>query len=371
MVKRDYYEILAVGKTSARGEIKAAYRKLAVRYHPDRNAGDKAAEERFKEAAEAYAVLSDEQKRAAYDRFGHQGGMGGGFSGFDPEIFGDFSDILGDFFGFGDLFGGRRRRGGSRPGADLRYQLELELEEAAFGTEKELDIPRLETCDACSGSGSADQAQPSPCRACGGRGQVRMSQGFLTVARTCPQCAGEGAVIVDPCKECEGRGRSQRVRSIQVKIPPGVDTGTRLRLSGEGEHGHRGGRTGDLFVDIIVAPHPKFQREGAHTYAEVSISYPQAVLGTGVKVETLHGSEELEIPAGTEHGRSFRLRDRGIERLDRRGRGDHMVVVQVAIPHPRDLSEEELVQLRRLAELSGNDVHEERKVLDRVRDLFG
>ena len=371
MSKRDYYEVLGVGSSAVRSEIKAAYRRLAVKYHPDRNGGDKTAEERFKEAAQAYAVLSDDQKRAAYDRFGHQGGMGGGFSGFDPEIFGDFSDILGDFFGLGDLFGARRRRSGSQPGADLRYELELTLEEAAFGVERQLEIPRLEVCDDCSGTGSADQVPPSSCRACGGRGQVRMSQGFLTVARTCPQCGGEGSVVLDPCRTCGGHGRSKQVRSIQVKIPPGVDAGTRLRLAGEGEHGRRGGRTGDLFVDIAVARHNRFQREGPHTYGEITVSYPQAVLGTVVEVETLHGATELKIPAGTEHGRSFRLRDHGIERLDRRGRGDHMVVVQVAVPHPRDLSEEELVQLRRLADLHGDAVLEERKVIDRVKDLFG
>ncbi len=369
----DYYEILGVARDASPQEIKAAYRKLAVRYHPDRNSGEKGAEERFKEAAEAYAVLSDPEKRRRYDRFGRQG-LGGGFSGFDPETFGDFSDILGEFFGggFGDLFGGgRRRRGANRRGADLRYELRLKLEEAAFGVEKELEIPRLETCAACGGNGSAGGAAPRACQACGGHGQVRFTQGFFTVARTCPQCGGEGRVVVDPCVECRGEGRVEKRRSIQVKIPAGVDTGTRLRLSGEGEHGRRGGRTGDLYVDIAVEPHPQFLREGSNVASEVSISYSQAVLGTTLEVETLYGDELLEIPPGTGHGSHFRIHGKGIERIDRRGRGDHVVVVKIAVPHPRSLPEEHLERLRALAEVEGSPVKEERRVIDRVRDLFG
>ncbi len=369
--KRDYYEILGVGRQASAREIKSAYRKLAVRYHPDRNPGDGRAEARFKEAAEAYAVLSDPQKRERYDRFGHRGVAGAG--GFDPETFGDFADILGDFFGFGfgDMFGGRRRRGGRQAGADLRYELHLELEEAAFGLEKTLEIPRLETCDACGGSGGRDGAAPSVCSACGGRGQVRFSQGFFTVARTCPQCRGEGTVITEPCEECRGRGRMERRRKIELRIPPGVDTGTRLRLQGEGEHGRRGGPPGDLFVDIAVAPHARFERRGADVLSEVSIGYAQAVLGGKTEVETLHGRASLEIPPGTANGADFRLRGKGIERLDGAGRGDHIAVVRLAVPHPRDLDEEQLELLRRLAGFEGVEVREERKVLDRVRDLFG
>ncbi|HYO13180.1 MAG TPA: molecular chaperone DnaJ [Thermoanaerobaculia bacterium] len=374
MAKRDYYEVLGVGKSAGAAEIKSAYRKIAVRDHPDKNPGNKEAEERFKEAAEAYAVLSDPDKRARYDRFGHQGvgGAGGGFGGFDPTIFADFSDILGDFFGFGGM-GGRRGGNGMTRGADLRYDLTLSFEEAAFGTETTLRIPRLETCGTCDGSGSADGKPPAVCSACGGRGQVRFTQGFFTVARTCPQCQGEGRVVSDPCSECKGEGRVEREKSIVVKIPAGVDTGARLRLSGEGEHGRRGGPPGDLYVVLQVRPHKHFRRDGSTVLSRLSISYPQAVLGTTVEVDTLHGKASLEIPPGTAHGRDFRLRSQGIDRLDGGGRGDHVVTVQVEVPNPRDLSDEERQLLRRLAEIGGHPVREEKEgVFDRVKkNLFG
>src|SRR5436305_2347352 len=304
MAKRDYYEILAVTRTASQQEIKSAYRKIAVRDHPDKNPGDKAAEERFKEAAEAYAVLSDADKRSRYDRFGHQGVSGAGSAGFDPTIFGDFSDILGDLFGFG------------------------------------------------------------------GRGQVRYTQGFFTVARTCPQCQGEGRVISDPCTECRGEGRVEEERSITVKIPAGVDTGARLRLAGEGEHGRRGGPPGDLYVVLQVRPHKQFRRDGSTVLSRVAISYPQAVLGTAIEVDTLHGKSNLDIPAGTQHGRDFRLRSQGIARLDGGGKGDHVVTVDVAVPNPRDLSAEELQILRRPADLGGHPVKEEKGVMERVKNLF-
>jgi len=373
MAKRDYYEVLGVSTTASQQEIKAAYRKIAVREHPDRNPGDKAAEERFKEAAEAYAVLSDTEKRARYDRFGHQGVGGAGAGGFDPTIFADFSDILGDFFGFG---GAGRRGGGGSPGmtrgADLRYDLTLDFEEAAFGTETTLRIPRLESCEKCTGSGSANGAPPAVCSACGGRGQMRYTQGFFTVARTCPQCQGEGRVTSDPCTECRGEGRVERERSITVNIPAGVDTGARLRLTGEGEDGRRGGPAGDLYVVLQVRPHKTFRRDGSTVLARQSISYPQAVLGTTLEVDTLHGTATLDVPAGTQHGRDFRLRGQGITRLDGSGKGDQVVTVEVAVPNPRDLSDEEVQLLRRLAELGGHPVKEERGVFDRVKKgLFG
>jgi molecular chaperone DnaJ len=368
--KRDFYEVLGVGKTASQQDIKSAYRKLAQKYHPDRNPGDAEAEEKFKEAAEAYAVLSDDEKRARYDRFGHQGVSGIGGGGFDPNIFGDFSDILGDLFGFGGRRGGGGGSGMTR-GADLRYDLTLTFEEAAFGNSTTLRIPRLETCPTCSGSGSADGAPPQVCSACGGRGQVRFTQGFFTVARTCPQCQGEGRVITDPCKECDGEGRVERERSIAVKIPAGVDTGARLRLAGEGEHGRRGGPPGDLYVVIQVKPHARFRREGSTVLSRIEISYPQAVLGTQIEVDTLHGKSTLDVPAGTAYGRDFRLRGQGIDRLDGSGRGDHVVTVQVGIPNPKDLSEEEVQLLRRLAEIGGQPVKEEKTVLDRVKNLFG
>jgi molecular chaperone DnaJ len=372
--KRDYYEVLGIRRDSTGQEIKSAYRRLAVSYHPDRNPGDRTAEEKFKEAAEAYSVLSDPNQRTRYDQFGHQGVSGGGFGGFDPSTFGDFADILGDFFGvgFGDMFGGgRRRRQGGDPGADLRYQLSLTLEQAAFGTEEALKIPRLETCSTCSGSGSAGESDPSTCSSCGGYGQVRVSQGFFTVARTCPQCRGEGRIITDPCRECHGGGRVEEERSIEVKIPPGVDTGTRLRLSGEGEHGRRGGRTGDLYVDILVEPHPRFEREGPHIRSEIDISYAQAVMGTEVEVETLQGMTTLEIPGGTEHGKEFRLPGKGVQRLDGRGHGDHYARIRLDVPHPRDLSDEQIDLLEQLAKVEGKEIRGERGVLHRVRDLFG
>ena len=369
MAKRDYYEVLGVGRNAAQQEIKSAYRKIAVRDHPDKNPGNKESEERFKEAAEAYAVLSDADKRARYDRFGHQGVSGVGAGGFDPTIFADFSDILGDIFGFGGRRGGGAA--GVTRGSDLRYDLTLSFEEAAFGTETTLRIPRLETCPKCSGAGSANGAPPAVCSACRGQGQVRFTQGFFTVARTCPQCQGEGRVISDPCSECRGEGRVERERSITVKIPAGVDTGARLRLTGEGEHGRRGGPPGDLYVVLQVRPHKHFRRDGATVISRLSISYPQAVLGTTVEVDTLHGKTPLDVPAGTAHGRDFRLRGQGIERLDGSGRGDHVVTVEVEVPSPRELSPEELQLLRRLAEIGGYPVKEEKTVLDRVKNLFG
>jgi len=370
--KRDYYEVLGLSRQAGAREIKTAYRQLAVRFHPDRNPENKEAESKFKEAAEAYSVLSDPEKRARYDRFGHGGVSGTGFGGFDPTTFGDFADILGEFFGmgFGDLFGGRRRSGGES-GADLRYRLRLELEQAAFGTDQALEVPRLETCGTCEGSGSAGNASPATCSACGGYGQVRISQGLFTVARTCPQCRGEGRVITDPCRDCHGEGRLEKRRSIEVKIPAGVDNGTRLRLAGEGEHGRRGGRAGDLYVDILVEEHAMFDREGPHVRSDLQLSYVQAVLGTSTEVETLHGSEVLEIPPGTAPGKEFRLQGRGIARLDGRGQGDHIIRVQLAVPHPRSLSETEIELLRQLAEAAGTEVREDRGVLNRVRDLFG
>lgn len=375
MASRDYYEILGLAREASQKEVKSAYRRLAVQYHPDRNPGDKEAEEKFKEAAEAYAVLSDTEKRARYDRFGHRGVAGGGFSGFDETVFGDFSDILGDFFGpgFGDVFGGGRRGRSrvGRPGADLRYELHIELEKAAFGSDETLEIPRLETCDDCSGSGSEAGTEAESCQACAGQGQVRFTQGFFTVARACPQCGGEGKVITTPCSSCRGEGRVEQRRKIQVKIPPGVDSGTRLRLTGEGEHGRRGGPTGDLYVDIAVDLHESFHRQGPHILSEVEVAFPQAVLGAEVEVETLHGVETLDVPPGTRDGTEFRLKGKGIAQLNGFGKGDHVAVARLEVPSPKTLSEEELDLLRRMAELGEVEVKDDRGVLGRVKDLFG
>ncbi len=370
MSARDYYEVLGVERDADARAIKAAYRKLAVRFHPDRNPGDAEAEAKFKEASEAYAVLSDADKRARYDRFGHR--SGGGPAGFDPETFSDFADILGDFFGsgFADLFGGRRARRGPRPGADLRYELLLTLEEAAFGVERTLEIPRLETCGSCTGSGAGEGSRPQQCSACGGRGQVRVTQGFFAVARTCPQCRGEGEVITDPCRDCKGRGRVEQVRQVGISVPAGVDTGTRLRRAGEGEHGPRNGPPGDLYIDVIVEPHDRFERHGNDILGSVEVSFPEAVLGAKVEVETLHGTESLEIPAGSRHGAHFRLRGKGVDQLGGRGRGDHVVSLELAVPRPKDLDDERLEVLQKWADEDGSEIRE-RRVLDRVKDLFG
>lgn len=368
--KRDFYEVLGVARGASDKEIKAAYRKLALLHHPDKNPGDKGAEELFKQAAEAYAVLSDPEKRARYDRFGHQGAPA--FEGgFDPSTFADFSDILGDLFGFGGFGGGRSARGGAAAGADLRYDLRLTFEEAAFGLNRKLDIPRLETCETCSGSGAAPGTKPATCATCAGRGQVRYTQGFFTLARPCPTCRGEGVTVSDPCKECDGDGRIEQVRSLEVKIPPGVDAGARLRLLGEGEHGRRGGPAGDLYVVIDVAPHERYEREGPNVHAEVEIGYAQAVLGATVEVETLHGAKELEIPAGTRHGEQFRLKGQGIPRLGGSGRGDHVAHAALRVPRVSELSDEQRELLAKLGELEGRPAREGRGVLERVRDLFG
>ena len=366
---RDYYEVLGVARDAPAQQIKAAYRKLALRYHPDKNPGSHEAEERFKEAAEAYAVLSDAEQRARYDRFGREAPGGFGQGGFDPSIFGDFSDILGDLFGLGG-FGGGQRAGSGAPGADLRYDLEISFEEAAFGATRAIDFPRLERCASCSGSGGAGGQPPVACRSCGGAGQIRFSQGFFTVARTCPSCGGEGRRVAEPCPDCRGEGRVERQRRVEVRIPGGVDSGARLRLVGEGEHGRRGGRTGDLYVVLDVAPHAEFRREGPHVLARAEISFAQAVLGAEIEVPTLHGAEPLAVPAGTTPGRLFRLKGKGIDRLGGKGRGDHVVEIVLHVPKASELDSERRALLARLAELDGTSVKEERGVLDRVKDLF-
>lgn len=367
----DYYEILGVARDASAAEIKGAYRKLAVKYHPDKNPGDTKAEERFKEAAEAYAVLSDPDKRARYDRFGREAVGGGGAAGFDPSAFSDFSDILGDLFGFGSVFGQGQRPGGPVPGADLRYDLSISFEEAAFGVTKSVEFPRLETCESCSGTGGAGGKPPVVCKTCGGHGQVRFSQGFLTVARTCPNCRGEGRTVSDPCPDCHGEGRRERRRKLEVRIPAGADQGNRLRVSGEGEDGRRGGRRGDLYVVMNVQPHERLHREGAHVLSLEELGYAQMALGAEVTVETLHGPETLTIPAGTKPGQQFKLKGKGIPRLGSSGKGDHVVEVTVRIPKSSELTDEQRALLVRLAELEGRPAKADRGVLDRVKDLFG
>ena len=365
--KRDYYEVLGLQRTAGIEEIKRAYRKLAVKYHPDKNPGDPEAEEKFKEAAEAYGVLSDEEKRARYDRYGHQGM--GGMGGFDPNQFADFGDILGDLFGFGDFFGTRGRRGSrAARGNDLRYDLELEFMDAVFGKDVSLNVPRVVTCTTCTGSGAKPGTQPVTCTGCGGRGQIRYSQGFFAVARTCPQCGGAGKVIKDPCVTCSGAGRVREEKKIAVKIPAGVDDGSRLRVAGEGESGFNGGPAGDLYVFISVREHPKFTRRDYDVHSEQAVSVTQAVLGAEVKTDTIDGLETLRIPAGTQPNQVFRLRSKGVPFLDGSGRGDHYVHVAVRIP--TSLSDEQRRLLIQLAQLGGENPPEEKGVLDKVKDFF-
>lgn len=364
--KRDYYEVLGVERGAGIDDIKKAYRKLAVKYHPDKNPGNAEAEERFKEAAEAYGVLSDEEKRARYDRYGHQGMSGMG--GFDPNQFSDFGDILGDLFGFGDFFGsGRKRSNRAARGNDLRYDLQIEFEEAAFGKEVSLDVPRTISCVTCNGSGAKPGTSPATCTGCGGRGQVRYSQGFFAVARTCSQCGGAGKVIKDPCVTCSGAGRIRETKTISVKIPAGVDDGSRLRVAGEGEAGWNGGPAGDLYVFISVREHPKFQRRDYDIHSEHAVSFTQAALGAEVKIDTIDGKETLKVAPGTQPNQVFRLRSKGVQFLDGSGRGDHYVHVVVKIP--ASLTDQQRNLLEQLAAIDGEHPPE-RGVLDKVKDFF-
>jgi len=367
--KADYYELLGVPRNAADQEIKSAYRKLALKYHPDRNPGNKEAEERFKEAAEAYSVLQDPDKRRRYDAYGHAGVSGAG-AGFDPTIFADFGDILGDFFGFGDVFGSRRRSG-PRRGADLRYNLELSFEEAVFGTETHIQIPRAQPCSSCNGSGSAAGTKPSTCPSCGGSGQVTFQQGFFSVARTCGRCRGAGRIITSPCKDCGGEGQVPLERKLQIKIPPGVDTGSQLRILGEGEPGAAGGPPGDLYVVLRVQDHPLFRRDGASLFCEIPVTVAQAALGTSVEVPTLEGKAKLTLPEGTQTGANFRVRGHGVPHLGSKGRGDLHVTIRVVVP--TKLTAEQRRLLEQLAKtLPVPEIREkDRTILDRMKDMLG
>ena len=343
MSKRDYYEVLGVKRDVNEVELKKAYRRLAMKYHPDRNADNPEAEEKFKECKEAYDVLSDPQKRSAYDQFGHagvdpsQGAGGGGFSG-------DFGDIFGDVFG--DIFGGGRRGGRSRAyrGSDLRYNLELSLEEAVFGTEVTIQVPTLVNCESCGGSGAKKGSSPSTCTTCGGVGQVRMQQGFFSVQQTCPNCRGQGKVISDPCGACHGQGRVQKQKSLSVKIPPGVDNGDRVRLSGEGEAGENGGPSGDLYVQVHVKPHPIFHRDGNDLLCEMPISIGVAALGGELEVPTLDGRVKLKVPPETQSGKLFRLRGKGVKPVRGGPQGDLLCRVQVETPVKLSAKQKELLR---------------------------
>jgi molecular chaperone DnaJ len=379
--KRDYYEVLGVTRTATEVEIKSAYRKLALKYHPDRNQGSKDAEERFKEAAEAYACLADADKRRLYDRFGHAGlGAAAGAGGFDPTVFTGFEDILGglgDIFGMGDLFGGGRRRSGPQRGADLRYDLEISFDESARGAETAIQIPRNETCESCHGSGAAPGSKPTTCPQCQGRGQLRYQQGFFTVARTCGQCRGTGSIITKPCTTCRGAGRVQKERKLTVKIPAGIATGQRLRLSGEGEGGPGGGPAGDLYVVIHVQEHEFFQRDGNDLYCEVPLNFTTVALGGEITIPTLEGDEPFDVPEGTQSGQTFRLRGRGVPDVSGRGRGDLLVTVKVTTP--KKLTKEQKKLLEQLATTLPKEEFaptpaaegEDKGIFDRVKDIFG
>ena len=369
--KADYYEILGVQRNASEQEIKSAYRKLALKHHPDRNPDDGRAEERFKEAAEAYSVLQDPEKRRRYDAYGHAGVSGAAGAGFDPTIFADFGDILGDFFGFGDVFGARRR-GGAHRGADLRYNLELSFEEAAFGTETHIQIPRTEACRSCGGTGSATGTQPATCSACGGAGQVTFQQGFFSVARTCGRCRGAGRVITTPCKTCEGAGRMPVERKLQIKIPAGVDSGSQLRITGEGEPGSGGGPPGDLYVVLRIQEHPFFRREGANLFCEVPVTMAEAALGAVVETPTPEGGKaKVTLPEGTQTGSTFRLRAHGVPHLGSKGRGDLHVTVRVVVP--TKLTPEQRGLLEQLAQtLPPPEIKErDRTLFDRMKDMLG
>ncbi|HEV7699902.1 MAG TPA: molecular chaperone DnaJ [Pyrinomonadaceae bacterium] len=366
MSKRDYYEILRVTRDATDVEIKRAYRSLAVQHHPDKNPGDAASEEKFKEAAEAYAVLSDSEKRGSYDRFGHQG-VGAGASGYEGG-FSNIDDIF-DIFGFGDMFGGGRggRRTTVQRGADLRYDLEITLEDAATGKDEKLRIPRLEKCGECSGSGAEKGTQAETCITCAGSGQTRYQQGFFSVMRTCGNCQGRGQIVKTPCHKCHGNGRVENEKTIEIKIPAGVETGSRLRVTGEGEDGVGGGPTGDLYIVLHVAEHENFERQGANLYSAVPITFAQAALGADISVKTLDCEEELNVPPGTQTGTVFRVKGKGMPNLGGRGHGD--LFVAVTLVTPKTLTKEQRQLLEQLAEVEDADFSDE-SFIDKVRNIF-
>ncbi len=365
--KRDYYEVLGVEKDADERVLKKAYHKLALQYHPDKNPGDKAAEEKFKECSEAYAVLADADKRAHYDRFGHAPEMGNASA---QQYAVNLQDIFGDLFG--DLFGGRRGggRGGAARGSDLRFHLEISFEEAAFGAQKDITIPRLEDCSTCAGSGAKPGTKVKPCQQCGGAGEIRVAQGFFAIAQTCRACGGAGRVVESPCVECRGKGQKEQERQLAVKVPGGVNEGTRLRFVGEGEGGRGGGPRGDLYVVIAIKEHPLFSREEQDVICEIPLSFAQAALGCSLEVPTLDGKVSMKVPSGTQPGAVFRLRNKGIPALRGSGRGDQLVKVHVEVP--KKLSKEQEKLLEQFAAASNPENHPENKsFFDKVKELFG
>jgi molecular chaperone DnaJ len=367
--KRDYYEVLGVGRSAPADDIKSAYRKAALKWHPDRNPENKReAEEKFREASEAYAVLSDGNKRAAYDRYGFAGVTTGPETGFP-----DLGDIFGDFFGFEDLFGGgARRRSRPQRGNDLRFDMRLSFEEAARGVATKIKVPRMEPCGACHGSGARNTAGIAVCSACGGHGQVRYQQGFFSITRACPQCEGAGKVIRDPCPGCKGEGQVEQVRTIEVRIPPGVDAQTRLRIPGEGEHGPQGGPRGDLYVVLDVQEHPFFERRNSDLYCTIPVNFAQAALGTKIFVPTLDGEEKISVPEGTQTGTVIRLKGKGLSNPNGGAKGD--LYVNLRVVTPEKLTREQKRLLEQLSDTLSEDNRPAQRnagFFDKVRDIFG
>jgi molecular chaperone DnaJ len=374
--QRDYYEVLGVTKVAAIEEIKTAYRKAAMNWHPDRNPANKEeAEVKFRECSEAYSVLSDPKKRQVYDTYGHAGlsnsGAGGGFDG---TVFQDFHDIFGDFFGFEDLFGGGRRggRGRSQRGSDLRYDMTLTFEEASAGVTTKVKLPRQEYCESCNGTGAKKGTGVVACQSCGGRGQIAYQQGFFTITRTCPACQGAGQIIRERCVECRGQGRIEREKVIELRIPPGVDSGTRLRVTGEGEAGPNGGPNGDLYVVLEVKEHPFFERRGADLYCTIPLSVAQAALGTELQVPGLNGEEKLKIPEGTQSGAVFRVKGKGL--ADPRGGGKGDLYYHVCVLTPTKLTREQrklMEQLGAMLKVENKPADRNSSIFDKVKDIFG
>jgi len=366
MDDKDFYTLLGVDRGASDDEIKKAYRKLAQELHPDKHAGNKDKEEKFKQINEAYETLKDPDKRARYDRFGTAAGPGPGGYG-DAGFGADFQDLFGDVFS--DFFGGGRRRSQPERGADLRYDIEITFEEPAFGTEKTIKIPRTVGCDTCGGSGAKPGTQPTVCGTCNGAGQVRFQQGFFSISRPCSACRGAGKVIKDPCAECRGAGKVRSTSTLTVKVPAGVDTGSRLRLTGEGEYGERGGPPGDLYIVMTVLPHQIFQRENDDIICEVPISFTQAALGAEIEVPTLEGNVKLKIPAGTQSGKLFRLKGKGIASVHTGRRGDSQVIVRVETPTKLNKRQKEI--LEEFAVIGGDDTTPQRKnFFSKVKEIF-
>jgi molecular chaperone DnaJ len=374
VTKADYYEVLGVARTASDQELKAAYRKLAMQHHPDRNPGNPVAEEKFKQCSEAYQVLSDAQKRAAYDRYGHAGLSGAG--GFDGNPFAgagaqDIGDIFGDFFGemFNTGSGGNRRGSRAQKGQDVRHDQTIEFEDAVFGKEVQVTIRRRELCKDCRGTGTASGRGPVTCTQCQGHGQVRYQQGFFSIARTCNHCGGTGTIITDPCMICRGDGRVERQHAITVNIPAGVEDGTRIRYQGEGDAGRSGGPSGDLYIVLQVKPHRFFERDGNDLHCVVPVSFPQAALGTEISIPSLDGETKLKVPEGTQSGKEFRIRSKGVPYLNERGRGD--LIVQIMVQTPTKLTKPQKELLRQLSEtVSIENTPTSRSLFEKVKEMF-